>query len=146
MIAAAECGSYSRPACTTNEPRALYRSASRESSRTPRSRLNINSNTVRTRWRCTLTPSPGCRVLLIDDVLATGGMGSRRPGPVDRATSLPRAFVLELSFLAGSAGSTGELQHHLPTTERERSLDRRQDEALVDVPRASARRSICPSR
>ena len=77
------------------------RPASCPARRTPRP---TRSSTARPRWRSTATGSrPGDRVLLVDDVLATGGTVAATRAWSSAAARSPHgvAVLMDLSFLPG---------------------------------------------
>ena len=84
-------------------------SASRASCPGRPSARPTRSSTARTGSSCTRTPSgPGERVLVVDDVLATGGTAEAVGRLVERqgAELVGYSFVVELGFLGG-AGAAG---------------------------------------
>ena len=88
---------------------------------TPR-RRSTPSSTAPTASRCTTTPSPpGEQVLVVDDVLATGGTAAATVRLVERlgATVVGLGFVIELAFLGGRTAT--KLCRCSPTTSTVRS-------------------------
>ena len=84
---------------------ASCRSARRASCRTRRSASPIRSNTASTRWRCTTTRwSPGERVLLVDDLIATGGTAEAAVKLLRKigAEVVAACFVIDLPDLGGA--------------------------------------------
>ena len=97
-------GSSSARRWPTSSTPASSRSASWASCRPRRSPSSTPSSTARTRSRSTATrSSPGQRVLIVDDLLATGGTVHGTIELVERLKGevVGLAFLVELDFLKG---------------------------------------------
>ena len=90
--------------CHRTWPRLRAAAETGQTARQSRSPKSMHWNTERTRWRCTADSlKPGQRVIIIDDLLATGGTAAAAARLVERLGGVVAGFgfLAELDFLEG---------------------------------------------